>query len=131
MNVTKVKNDKERLVKLNRCVNLDALRSEYQIVNDRLKGANPPKDDKQYSLVLKLEVAHKILQNLTFEAEIAKREFDITRRITKYKMLTDEMVEIEVENYVDRLKRDVEIFNKDIKDENVKRAALIPIVKKD
>ena len=110
---------------------MEALRSEFQIVTDRLKGSSAQPDDKKYSVVLQLELSLKNLQNLTFEAVIAKREHDITKRITKFEIFTEDMNDAEVENYVDRLKKDIEIFNNDIKAENVKRSTLIEIVKKD
>ena len=122
-------NEKERLKKLIDCVSLEALREEYQIVKDRMKGSDSLKDDKKYASVLKIEIAEKILQNLTTEVDFAEREVDLTKRIANYKIMTKKMKESEKEDYVEDLKKDVEGYNKDVDDMNKKRSELSKIVK--
>jgi len=118
-------------LKLEKCSALKALRSELQIVTDRINSTEIQQDDKKYSIVLQLEISQKNLQNITFEASIAKREYNLTKKVAKFEGYTKGMGEVEVERYVDRLRRDVEKFNDDIKEENAKRSAQIEIVKKD
>ena len=123
--------DKERLKKLIECVHLEALREEYQIVIDRLRGNEPLKDDKKYASILKLEIAEKTMANIVVEVELAEREAALTKRIANFKKITGKMKEAEKRDIVEDLKKDVIEYNKDVEEINKKRSDLPKIVKSD